>query len=1388
MMKPPSYFEDIRAKAARRWDQLEGDPELAGPWHQLFKQVQSPRHVLSELLQNADDVKAKNAWAKIENNEFIFEHDGIDFNDVDLASLCKFGFSNKRNLTTIGFRGVGFKSTFSMGDEVRLFTPTLSVLFRCKRFTEPIWIDHNSPSKTTQVRVQLKDEFRRQELEKNLNEWATNPISLLFFHNIKRLTIQGTSIHRHSVETGPVPRSEWIKLSESQEKPFLLIRSKPDPFPQDALDEVRQERMSTDDLELPPCTIDLIVGLEEAQMLFAILPTGVETELPFSCNAPFIQDPARLKIKEIEISPTNRWLLERAGQLAAKAMLFWLRRADLNLEERCKAYVLFPDVDRENDSLQGGCASTCEEAFEILIKDTEFLLTETQTLVGEGGCITAPLELYNIWEPDQISGLLDKESRPLLCRHVDPESLQKLVNWHMVDKIEKSSVLDIFSSHNVTKPDTWRQLLLLWDFLYDEVRQSKYSIDLIKKKRLQIFPVTGKKILYPADSIVRLGEKRILSSREDREFLSDYVLVLNRKWTRFLAEQRRIAEEHEDKVLQRYIRNAYDMMSILGLEEASDVSQVIEQVISKFSIDDSHSIKDYICLAHIAAALGASVPLNFIYITRSGQKRAVEDGVIGDVDGDLDCFVEDKWYENNVLHEDYWVGFTSCTQSDWTQWVKSERSHLLTFVSPKLKEKYVWSKLEICEFLKERSVKSGPYYPYVRNFFKIKDWDFEEEHWQYWKSFAEKDSAFWGKLLKRILKMPHRQWSKCITAEALQVATTGNSRAITFEEILAAWIIKFSNLCCLQDTYGIYHEPAELMRRTPETESFLDIEPFIQADYDTEEIRPLLIKLGVRDSPTGPDHLLDRIRALSKAKTAPIYEVEKWYHRLDQIILKCSTEELQRVKDAFAKEDLILTETGEWVKSSDAFITNSEEDVPGALILHPSVRQLQLWAKIGLPERPTVQMVLEWLKGIPSGKKLDPDEMRRVKSILPRYPDTIWTKYGHWLNLDGQWIETEKLSFKLTMQSLVPWANLFPAIKQKTSDFQMLTIEACMMPQFSALPNLSACLEYRIKDGFGHLIEPQQKPWIEALGNGLARIVLDDNKDMECIQRHALRLAQTIWQPVQGLEVVPYIDETPAGTERKIDVLWKGNMLYVDGQQVSKLFKPIAQEIARPFDRQDIADAIKACIERTADFVTEYLEENFKLHFLEGPIIGEKLQASDKADESGTLISTTEEISGKISAESVISYENEDDGTEVTDNKSQSQTSSRVIKPKLIKIYARSRGYEKVGEFDSYRHPDGSYLRKSNGGPFHFEEYDSNGQLIQSYWLKDHCLMKKPLNLNTDVWSLCQKSPEEYTLILTNPDGNPIEFKGTMLLKLVESGRIKLSPAEYRLSYEEEHE
>ena len=56
---------------------------------------------------------------------------------------------------------------------------------------------------------------------------------------------------------------------------------------------------------------------------------------------------------------------------------------------------------------------------------------------------------------------------------------------------------------------------------------------------LRIVPVQGKEVLYAASEIVRLGEKKLLQSEKDWEFLASHLIVLNQNWTRFLADQRR---------------------------------------------------------------------------------------------------------------------------------------------------------------------------------------------------------------------------------------------------------------------------------------------------------------------------------------------------------------------------------------------------------------------------------------------------------------------------------------------------------------------------------------------------------------------------------------------------------------------------------------------------------------------------------------------------------------------------------------------------------------------------------------------------------------------------------------------------------------------------------
>jgi hypothetical protein len=236
------------------------------------------------------------------------------------------------------------------------------------------------------------------------------------------------------------------------------------------------------------------------------------------------------------------------------------------------------------------------------------------------------------------------------------------------------------------------------------------------------------------------------------------------------------------------------------------------------------------------------------------------------------------------------------------------------------------------------------------------------------------------------------------------------------------------------------------------------------------------MKLGVRDTPTGPDRLLERLATLAHLENPPVYEVEKWYHRLDQMINICSTEELDQIKAAFQNNKIILTEDKEWVRAAEVFIARDEEDVPGAAVLFPSVSNLALWHKVGVADRPTLEIAIEWLKSLRSGESLSPDQVRRVRSLLPRHPERIWFECGHWLNLEGEWTPTPELAYALTMQSLVPWKHLFTEIKQTTAEFQKLSAELCQQPPFSTLPTLASSIEERFKQKMFNLPKMRRRP------------------------------------------------------------------------------------------------------------------------------------------------------------------------------------------------------------------------------------------------------------------------------------------------------------------------
>src|SRR5206468_3518266 len=96
--------------------------------------------------------------------------------------------------------------------------------------------------------------------------------------------------------------------------------------------------------------------------------------------------------------------------------------------------------------------------------------------------------------------------------------------WGIVEEIDKQQLLAILRTKHLPRPQTWRQLLNLWAYIAPEVTGYRlYG----SREDARIVPVHGKDILYAATEVVRLGEKKLLQSDDDWEFLAGRMIVLN---------------------------------------------------------------------------------------------------------------------------------------------------------------------------------------------------------------------------------------------------------------------------------------------------------------------------------------------------------------------------------------------------------------------------------------------------------------------------------------------------------------------------------------------------------------------------------------------------------------------------------------------------------------------------------------------------------------------------------------------------------------------------------------------------------------------------------------------------------------------------------------------
>jgi hypothetical protein len=392
------------------------------------------------------------------------------------------------------------------------------------------------------------------------------------------------------------------------------------------------------------------------------------------------------------------------------------------------------------------------------------------------------------------------------------------------------------------------------------------------------------------------------------------------------------------------------------------------------------------------------------------------------------------------------------------------------------------------------------------------------------------------------------------------------------------------------------------------------------------------------------------------------------------------------------------------------------------------------------------------------------------------------------------------------MRSLIPWGHLHVGVKKRTADFQRLPVEIQDSPPFSELLTLASKLEERFNQHQGGSGRPERKAWIAQLGVDIGRMRLDVDVEEARIRGLAVQLAETVWQYAPSLEIVPYIDGTPAGTAKDADVVWLNKVLYVKELPNARLARLVPEKLGRAFNRPDIAAALSYCFGRSPFEITEYMEENFTLSaptFVDAEpepastnnvdaVVSPLLRPTDSpeppaAEQAGksTAIGDSSISDPTPAAEPELAP---GDPTACPKNQDDShpkpRPSPKPAKLGVVERFAQRHGFQKVSE-DLYSHPDGSRISRAHGESFSWIRGNSTGEIACHYWAKDHCLEHGPLQIDAEVWNMVDKFPKKHALLLSNPAGDVVEIRGEKLRAMCEEGRLILYPATYRLVYED---
>ena len=318
-----------------------------------------------ELLQNADDAKATKFYVKRFGDYLFVANNGRPFNIKDLESLCRSASSNKVRGTTIGYRGIGFKSVVSFAKEVHLISGDFEITFS-KELSKQIVPQAN---KVPLIRIPHElDKTIRSELAGEIKEIQDEGFSTIFIFSgvlANQIDEEYTSFANTTLLFLNSIQVIKIHLSKKVTANIAVIEEN---------EKGRILRVSTTDAisnwfvcSNSTCSIAFSINKDKVERLpkseaiiHAFLPTEDSCGLGVVVNGDFSTDPSR---RHLIMDETTINVISNLARLYASLLKYALANIDRNMVDALMPYFDLKLIQLMKQSFEKEFAKRVKDAF-----------------------------------------------------------------------------------------------------------------------------------------------------------------------------------------------------------------------------------------------------------------------------------------------------------------------------------------------------------------------------------------------------------------------------------------------------------------------------------------------------------------------------------------------------------------------------------------------------------------------------------------------------------------------------------------------------------------------------------------------------------------------------------------------------------------------------------------------------------------------------------------------------------------------------------------------------------------------------------------------------------------------------------------------------------------